>query len=231
MPDLTTVAAVKRWLSVPTGYADDDVLIAEIIERTEDRINDLCGRKVGPTTQHGFVTGSKVEYFEGDLAGSVLLSFWPVTAVASVVSVTGSDSSGVETSYTIALTRLDVDGYAIGGTFTAPVGRLGFRKTVPGSAMGFEYGEPQYGYQPFIGVGANFGVGRRIKVTYTGGYAVTAIPGQLQQAAIDMAAWQYKTRGQYPVPAGAQGTRQSPSLSTGEYVSPHLAAYMRGGVQ
>lgn len=206
MPDgIATVDEVKAWLTPSGGSipATADVLIGRLLAVAERRAAEVCNRNRGAESQWGFLTGSKVELLDGDYARSVVLTYTPVTAVASVVDVYAATSAGVESTTTIDMTRLAVDGYAIGGSFSAPDGVLAFRDG--SDAGGFLVGEDVAGMSRFWpeGTTPNFGGGfRKIKVTYTGGWAASSFPATLKQAIIELAAWRYKSRGQYPVTAG-----------------------------
>lgn len=185
---------------MPSGTSAATPLLGSCIDRAERRLADLCGRPGSDP----WVSGSRTEYLDGDLANGLLLTYTPITAVSAVSIITGSDASGNETADSLSLTRLAVDGMPIGGTFGALVGLLHFRATGRDRILGFEWGEP-LGYLS-VDPGPAFSPGHyRVKVAYTGGVTATSVPYTLTQAVLLIAGNMFKQSGRY---TGTRGTAE-----------------------
>lgn len=184
MPDVVTLERFNTTLGMPADGGANGPELTAILDEAERRLADLCGRPAASP----WASASRTEYLDGDLGNGILLTYTPITAVASVVTTTGA-SSGTETTASISTDRLAVDGAPIGGTFTAYTGLLHFRSTGRDRVLGFEWGEPvqTYGMDP----GPAFPGGHnRIKVTYTGGIVTTgnqAFVGSLRRAVLELA--------------------------------------------
>lgn len=214
---IVTVEQVSEWLSVK--QPSEMPLLHRLLESVERQVYRLCGRNVGPESQHGFLTGSKVEYFDGNHGYALTLRYVPVTAVASVVVIAGESSST-----TLTLSRFQVDGLPLDGSaIEAHNGILQYRHGAGAHAL-FEFGVPLGILEPW----SNFGGGKaNIRVTYTGGYAATAMPLDLQQAVLDMVEWKYKQRRKYPVTPDSAVQAREGATPIGEFVSPLLQPYIR----
>lgn len=192
MPDVVTLERFNASLGMPGDGGANGPELTAILDEAERRLADLCGRPAASP----WVSASRTEYLDGDIANGVLLTYTPITAVSAVVVTTGA-SSGTETTSTVSTDRLAVDGYPIGGTFTAYTGLLHFRTTGRDRLLGFEYGEPidYYGLDP----GPAFPAGHnRIKVTYTGGIVTTgnmAFAGALRRAVLELATGLWRNSG------------------------------------
>lgn len=177
MAELTTLALVRSYLGDPTA---DATLTQAAIDAAEDRIARECGRFDEAAGAH-WLTASRTEYLDGELSKDVLLTFTPITAVATVSVIESATAST-----TVALTDLECDGLPISGLAAGTpgrVGRLGYRRYAEPSVAAFAQG-----YDPFY---PRFpGGSQRVKVTYTGGYATA--PKALAQAAMVLAAQIYR---------------------------------------
>ena len=102
--DLTTVANVKAWLSLP--QAADDALIARLITSVSTLMQSWLGCKI--------ISASYAVIKDGTGGTSLFLRNTPVTAVASLsingVAVPASTGPGV-LGYRFAETQVIVDGY------------------------------------------------------------------------------------------------------------------------
>lgn len=229
--ELATLEQVAEWLGMPGDGGQYGPALTRAMNVAEASINRICGRNVGAKSTHGFVTGTKVEYIDGDLADRLVLRYTPVTAVASVANVYGADSSGTESSTSVSLTTLQVDGYPLGGSaFNAEIGVLGYRNNGRDQVYGFEYGEPQAAYMPFSRPAFPDG-SKKVKVTYTGGYAANLIPADLTQAAIEMAASIFKRSGVWKGGgAGGEAFTKQVMDADNERLMSLLHPYIRPGV-
>lgn len=174
MAELTTLALVRSYLGDPTA---DATLTQAAIDAAEDRIARECGRFDEAAGAH-WLSASRTEYLDGEWSKDVLLTFTPITAVATVSII---NSATAATSVT--LTDLECDGIPIASLAAGTpgrVGRLGLRQySVGSSAAAYASG------LDFLGDGFQGG-SQRVKVTYTGGYATA--PKALAQAAMVYAA-------------------------------------------
>lgn len=173
MAELTTLALVRSYLGDPTA---DATLTQAAIDAAEDRIARECGRFDEAAGAH-WLSASRTEYLDGEWSKDVLLTFTPITAVATVSVIESATAST-----TVALTDLECDGLPISGLAAGTpgrAGRLGYRRYAEPSVAAFAQG-----YDPFY---PRFpGGSQRVKVTYTGGYATA--PKALAQAAMVYAA-------------------------------------------
>lgn len=229
--ELATLEQVAEWLGMPSDGGAQGPALTRAMNVAEKSIFRICGRNVGALAQHGFVTGSKVEYLNGWLGDTLILAYTPVTAVASVVVVYSADSSGTESTTTIALSRLQCDGYPLGGSaFNAEAGVLGYRSTGQEQRAAFEYGEPLSNFLAWAEPAFPDGH-KKVKVTYTGGYATTAIPADLQQAAIEYAASIFKRSGAWKGGGGTSEAFTKQVMDTeNERLMSLLSPYIRPGV-
>jgi hypothetical protein len=185
MPELVTVNEAQDYLGL--GSSENTALVARLLGAAEDKLARLCDRF--DTGGNHWLSAARVEYIDGHSAGRLLLSWRPVTAVASVSLVyAGGDEQALD------LSRLTVDGYDLGGAFTGPSGVLGFRASGP-SVMGWEHGDPVGARM--AGPVPNFGGGfRRVKVAYTGGFVT--VPNDLALAALETTAMLYRRKDRDP---------------------------------
>lgn len=207
-PELTTLADVKSWLGVID--ASQDAAITRMILAAEARIRGLCGNVTS------FLTGTYTQTFDGNNAQILWLKHAPVTSITSIV-IDGTTLDS--TTYT-----LDAARGAVG--FKYPARSTTF--SLPGNGAltitGQSYNTPSFG-----------GAYQSVVVTYVGGYAnQAAIPYDLQQAAVELAALYYMARDRDP---GLQSeshsnyswTRGDAGDSIAE-ILPKLGPYLRGSV-
>lgn len=190
--EVITLSEFKEWLNVPSTVETYDTPLYSCAESGEAMVAAYCNRARGEPVQHGFVSGTKIEYLDGDDAQEVLLTYTPVTAVESVGIVQGV-TNGVESITSISLDLLTVDGYSLGApSFSAPKGVLAFRTAGRFDAM-WEYGAE-------IGRPATFGGGcNRVKVVYRGGYTHGAtVPREVREAMLRAGAELWRATGVYP---------------------------------
>lgn len=180
---------LRAWLGLGTSADEQrfDSVLMRCIEAAERRVARHCGRGTGT-----WLTAARTEYFSGTFNAEMILTYTPVTALASVAEVTSATTAGVETTSTggLEVNRFTVDGYAPGAAFTAHEGILRFRgNTTTTAGNAFESGGeiltlPRYHASPNFGDGA-----KSIKVAYTGGFASVGVtPGDLLQAFLECAA-------------------------------------------
>lgn len=177
MPELTTVALVRDYLDDQTA---DSAQLTAAIDAAEDAMARYCNR-FDEGGDH-WLSAARTEYIDGENSRQVILTFTPITAVATVTILT-SATGGT----TVALTDLDCDGLPISGLAAGTPGtrgRLRMRQAFgsPRSANSYASGLDLIG-------GLGFGPGS-VKVAYTGGYA--AAPAALAQAAMVYAAQLYR---------------------------------------
>jgi hypothetical protein len=152
------------------GVSGNDGVLSGIIERAEDRINSLCDR------ENGFVSAEMTEKHNGDTSPFVQLKHWPIDSDEDVTVVVTSPSGD---SATLGTSTYSVD-------YSSGVLRL--VSTV------WELWALGYDAVPLFPQGH-----QNISVTFTGGYAADAIPGDLEQAALELvAAMWFGRRGQDP---------------------------------
>ncbi len=192
--ELTTVALIQDYLQDTTISSATLTVLANAAEAT---IGRYCGRYSAVALAH-WLSSSRVEYIDGESFPHVLLKWTPITAISAVVITTGAT-----TTQSITLTDLECDGIAIaslaaGETTQGNEGRVGFRATAIGPiASWWDYGLAQP--SPLFARSGipNFGGGRkRVKVSYTGGYA--AAPGDLSLVATMLAAKLYREQSRDP---------------------------------
>ena len=186
--ELTSVALIQDYLGDTTVSSATLTVIANAAESSIAR---YCGRYSAVSLAH-WLSASRVEYIDGESFPHILLKYTPITAISAVVITTGAT-----TTQSITLTDLECDGIPIasltaGETTQGNEGRVGFRANASGPcASWWDYGLPQPSILQGRNGTPNFGNGRkRVKVSYTGGYA--AAPGDLSFAATAYAAFLYR---------------------------------------
>lgn len=180
--DLTTLAAVKLWLTMGSGTTDDQSIQDCITAASAYWIWDLgVGPQNGVTPTQSplktVITGI-TETYDGSGSNRMFLRIRPIVAV-SALSVNGiavPASSGV-----------NVPGFVIDGTGKSISIRSGFG--APGGGMltvGFSYFNIRYrGWAFAEGI-------QNVQVTYSAGFAVT--PYDIELAVRQMVAVNYKRR-------------------------------------
>lgn len=92
---LTTVAACKSQLDIPTANTDQDSFIERLINSASQQIDRYCNRR--------FVSTSYVEIFDGNRSNQLLLGNMPVTALSELnvdsLRVFGSSTIVAATEY------------------------------------------------------------------------------------------------------------------------------------
>lgn len=169
MPSLTTVHHLKDWLGITD--VSQDTFLTTLLNRAEAMLEGWCNRP------DGWVSASFTERFDGEMSPKVVLVNNPVTAVASVK---------VYTSNTATIT-LDSSVYRL----DSATGILSFIDA-PSALWDAGQGDWPIAKRAF---GHGF---RNGEVVYTGGYATSAIPVDLQQLAIETAGLLYQNRGANP---------------------------------
>jgi len=170
---IATVANVKEWLGI--SGSTYDTALDNFGTRAEKRIAVLCNRP------DGFATGTKTEFFDGECADRLVLTYTPVTAISSVQLL--AQGSVIET---IQSTDYSVD---------AASGVLGLDVSYYGRYFGGSY---LWGDDRGVADGSrrwmpNLSVGfRNVKAIYTGGYAT--YPEDLKQAVIEYTAFMFRAR-------------------------------------
>lgn len=179
MAELATVALVRSYLGDATA---DSTMVQAAIDAAETAIARECGR-FDPGGSH-WLTASHTEYIDGECAKDILLTFTPITAVASIDII---NAAGSATSVT--LTNVECDGLPISGLAAGTpgrVGRIGWR-SYPGPVTPESFGAALDQSGPGWGAGS-----QRVKVVYTGGFATA--PADLVQAAVIYAAQMYRDK-------------------------------------
>lgn len=177
MAELTTVALVRSYLGDATA---DSTLVQAAIDAAEDAIARECNR-FDPLGNH-WLSGAHTEYIDGENAKDIILTFVPITAIASldIINAAGSATS-------VGLTNVECDGLPITGLAAGTpgtVGRVGWR-FYPGPITAEAFGAA------LDHNGRGWGGGsQRVKAVYTGGFA--AAPKALAQAAMVYAAQLYR---------------------------------------
>lgn len=170
---IASVSDVKEWLGL--SGSTYDTAIGNFGTRAEARIARICNRP------DGFTSGSKTEYLSGESADRLVLTYTPVTAIASIQLL--SQGSVIET---IQSTDYSVDDAS---------GVVGLDVTYAGRYFGGSY---LYGDDRGVADGSrrllpNLSVGyRNVKVIYTGGYST--YPDDLKQAVIEYTAFLFRSR-------------------------------------
>jgi len=177
---LTTLAAVKQQLGITVTTYDSE--LTTIIEQAEDWILRRCN--LNPAMFD--VGGSVTEYFDGNQADRIVLTYVPVSDTP-VVKLLGYGSDEL---------TISSDLY----TYDPMSGVLAFKSNeigrwLNGLGLGFGAGFQEY-LNPSRLPGLNFGYGfRNVKVTYTGNeYAGGLIPPALARAAQEMSVWMYRAK-------------------------------------
>jgi hypothetical protein len=210
---IATLTNVKEWLGI-TGTTYDAAL-DNFGTRAEARIARLCNRP------DGFTSATKTEYFDGECADRLVLTYTPVTSVTSVqLLAQGSvietiQSTGYSVDANSGTLGLDISYYGryFGGSFLGGDDRGvadGSRRLLPNLSVGF----------------------RNVKAIYVGGY--TTYPEDLKQAVIEYTAFMFRSRsfnpaltthtlGQHSWTMGPEGLKAFESY----IVDTWLASYVR----
>lgn len=174
MADLIAASAALYNLGL-TNNATNLAIISGIALRTDDIIAGWCNRK------DGFLSASHTETFDGLCSDRFVMTYTPITG-SPVITVDGqtvsSDLYTIENATgCVGMKWSDYDSWFQGG---APLRNY--------AAPSDYYALP------------NFGRGFRVcSVTYTGGYATSALPGDLQQCAIEVIGYLYNKRTYNPL--------------------------------
>lgn len=155
----------------------------------ESMIARYCGRFEAPSGPH-WLTATRVEYKNGEYADIQPLRFTPVTAVSAVTLISASGSTN-----SVTLTDLTMDGREIADLSASVVGHFGvlYMRSNPDLLW--------YDSSSFYGrrTAPSFGGGKkRVKVSYTGGYATAASIPDVVLAVQMVAANMYRNRSTDP---------------------------------
>lgn len=172
MADLALVADLKTWLGISVSTYDTP------LERVLDSVDKTLARRLGrPYLEDGtggWLTNTHVEYLDGNDGPVLYLAHTPIDSITSVVIVTGASSTS-----TIASTLY---------TFDPDSGALHYYESEGLSLAAFQNPDLNTGRFP-RGI-------RNVKATYVGGYAnQAAVPGDLEQLAIELAADVWRAKG------------------------------------
>ncbi|REK40877.1 MAG: hypothetical protein DWQ20_00685 [Actinobacteria bacterium] len=172
MGDLATVTQVQAWAPQLASVSSAD------IERVLDAVAEALARRLGrpylADGTGGWLTGTQVEQLDGSEGRTLYLAYTPISSITSVEIVTGSSSTSTVSS----------DLY----TFEADSGALHYYESEGLSLAAFQNPDLNAGRWP-RGI-------RNVKATYVGGYAnQAAVPGDLEQLAIEMTVAVYNERG------------------------------------
>ena len=209
---IATAANVKEWLGI--SGSTYDTAIDNFGTRAEARIAKMCNRP------DGFASDTKTEYFDGEIADRVVLTYTPVTSVSSVQLLSqGSVVETIQSTYysynaddgVLALDTSYVARY-FGGAYLYGNDRGtadGSRRSMPNLSSGY----------------------RNVKVVYTGGY--TTYPEDLKQAVIEYTAFMFRARslnpaltshtlGQHTVVMNPEGLRVFEDYLTETYLRDYI---------
>lgn len=173
MADLTTLAAVKLWLGIPTGTTNDDALLSTLITNCSDDFLNAINRP------NFYPAANYTEVRNGNGTSSLMMKEWPINSVSSVTV----DTISIQAS---------PDGVQPGFTFDKSGNPEG-QNTVylVGGAQGFMIGNS--GLQPTFAGASIFTQGfNNVTVVYNAGYA--AIPPGVNQAVVEWVSYRYRQR-------------------------------------
>ena len=173
MSDLLTTSATAAELGIANTGTNYTILSA-ITQRVDAILEGLCN------CPEGFLSASHTEKIDGATAQFITVTYVPVTGTPVI---------------TINSETIDSDLY----TIETDTGIIGFKNSE--YDMWFTGGVPNLHGLPVydFNTGPNWGDGfRNVQIVYTGGYASSAIPGNLKQAALDITSYIWTKRQRDP---------------------------------
>lgn len=205
---LTTIANLKDWLGITGG--DSDAFLDRIILAAEARIRGICNSRTS------FLTGTYVENFDGNNSQMLRLKHTPVASITSIVNASGTVDAS---TYSLNSGR-GVVGFTYAGRSTKWSTAFASGQIVTGQSF------------PSPSFGDNF---NDVVVTYIGGYAnIAAVPADLSQAALELAAIYYQSRDRDPglqsETMGAYSWTKSVAGEEMENIMAKLSPYTGGSV-
>lgn len=201
---ITDSTSVKTLLGITDS--SQDTLISQVVTAADAAVKAYLRRGRGALAFTNWPeTGADTEYYDGDATPSIILRWWPVTAIASLYldmggyygKATGAFAASTELTEGTDWVGVYEDGAE---SESARIVRIGGRNS--GDTGG------QYGWFPGLGGGAwhangpiTLSAGQvatwprghgNIKITYTAGYST--VPKDLVHATDMYAIWLYNTR-------------------------------------
>lgn len=167
MSDLLVASAVVAYFGFPSS---DLAVVSALCARVDDVVASLCNRP------DGFLSAQHVERIDGMASDRFVCTYTPIAETpAPVVTVDGSVVSPdlYRVEYATGIVGMDTSRLSL-----------------------WIDGHPTPAVQAFQFLpDPNFGDGfRNVEVTYTGGYGVVPLPGDLVQGAMELVSYMYRQR-------------------------------------
>lgn|GEM_PF-4240316 len=110
MADLTTLAAVKAWLAIPTAQISDDTIISGLVTSASlDFINEIKRPDFYPAAIYN-------EVREGDGGDLMVLRHWPINSIVNVSLIDAGHATGSPPTLTGSSIEQAQEPYTLGGS-------------------------------------------------------------------------------------------------------------------